>query len=210
MAVESTEGKKRVASYTKMEDGTREDYEMLVELSKPFRAGVADRVLKYFDTLHEGFPGERVDRYEHSLQTATRAFRDGQNEEVVVASLLHDLGDQLAPDNHAEFGATILCPYVTPSTHWMMEKHGIFQGYYYFHHIDKDRHERERYRDHPAYQKTVEFCHKYDQASFDPHYDTMPLSAFEAMVRQILERPAWGPHTKIGWTDERAYESELG
>src|SRR5262245_40077169 len=112
-------------SYTRMADGTREDYQLLRELSMPYRAALADRLLLYMDTLHEGFPGEQVDRYEHSLQTATRALRAGADEETIVAAVLHDIGDQLAPSNHSEFAASVLRPYVTPATYWMVLHHGI-------------------------------------------------------------------------------------
>lgn len=186
-----------VVSYTRMADGTREDYELLRDLARPFRATLVDRILLYMDTLHEGFPGEQVDRYEHSLQTATRAFRHGADEETVVAAVLHDIGDQLAPSNHADFAAAVLQPFVSPATHWMVQHHGIFQGYFYFHHIGKDRFEREQYRGHPAFERTVEFCDRWDQESFDPDYDTMPLDAFVPMLRRIFAREPWGAHTKV-------------
>ena len=185
-----------VVSYTRMADGTREDYELLRDLAAPFRATLVDRILLYMDTLHEGFPGERVDRYEHSLQTATRALRDGADDETIVAALLHDIGDQLAPSNHAQFAASVLRPYVRPVTYWLVQHHGIFQGYFYFHHIGKDRFEREKYRNHPAFERTIEFCDRWDQESFDPDYDTMPLDTFVPMLRRIFAREPWGAHTQ--------------
>ena len=188
----------RTVSYIRMEDGTKDDYMFLQEAHASYIAGFPDRALKYLDTLYDGFPGEQVTRYEHSLQSATRAHRDGQDEEMVVAALFHDIGDQIAPENHAEFAAAVLKPYVSANTHWMIEKHGIFQGYYYYHHYGKDRDTRDQFRGHPAYQMTVDFCHKYDQTAFDPTYDTMPLEAFAPMVHRILGRPAWGEHTKEG------------
>jgi predicted HD phosphohydrolase len=141
--------------------------------------------------------GQPLDQYDHCLQTATRALRDGADEEVVVAALIHDIGDQIAYDNHSELAATMLRPFVTPATHWMVAHHGIFQGYYYFHHVGKDRDERERYRGHPAFEKTVEFCEKWDQAAFDPDYDTMPFAAFEPMLRRLFSREPWGAATKV-------------
>ncbi len=120
----------RKVSYIRMEDGTKDDYMFLKEAHASYIVGFADRALKYLDTLYDGFPGEQVTRYEHSLQSATRAHRDGQVEEMVVAALFHDIGDQIAPENHAEFAAAVLKPYVSANTHWMIEKHGIFQGYY--------------------------------------------------------------------------------
>ena len=186
----------RKVSYIRMSDGTKEDYALLQELVRPFRAATADRVLAYFDGLHESFPGMQVDRYEHSLQTATRAFRDEADEETVVAALLHDIGDLLAPNNHAEIGAKILQPYVSPETYWLLKHHAIFQGYHFWDKIGKDKNEREKYRGHPAYEKTVEFCARWDEVAFDPSYDTMPLEAFEPMLRRIFAREPWGPNTK--------------
>ena len=188
----------RKVSYIRMEDGTKDDYMFLKEAHAPYVAEFPARALQYLDTLYDGFPGEQVTRYEHSLQSATRAHRDGQDEEMVVAALFHDIGDQIAPANHAEFAAAVLKPYVSANTHWMIEKHGIFQGYYYYHHYGMDRNTRDQFRGHPAYQMTVDFCHKYDQTAFDPTYDTMPLEAFTPMVHRILGRPAWGEHTEGG------------
>jgi len=188
--------KRRVATYTRMADGTKEDYLLLGEHSKPFLNQVADRALTLLVSLQDSYPGNLIDRYQHSLQTATRAFRDEAQEEVVVAALLHDIGDLLAPANHAELAAAIIKPYVSPATHWIVEHHGIFQGYYFWHHTGRDRHAREKFRGHPFFDRTVEFCHKWDQESFDPNYDTLPLTFFEPMVRSIFAREPWGQHTK--------------
>jgi predicted HD phosphohydrolase len=178
-------------SYIRMEDGTAEDYALVGELAKPFIAATVERVLAYLPQLRHSYEGDQVDRYEHSLQTATRAFRDGADDETVTAALLHDIGDMLAPENHSDFAAALLQPYVSRTTHWVVQHHGIFQGYYYFHHYGKDRNTREQFRGHPAFEKTLEFCAKWDQAAFDPNYDTMPLSAFEPILRRVFARPAW-------------------
>lgn len=187
---------RQIAKYTRMADGTQEDYLLLQEFYQPFLNKVADQALALLVGLQESYPGNLIDRYQHSLQTATRAFRDGAEEEVVVAALLHDIGDLLAPENHAALAAAILKPYVTPSTHWMLEHHAIFQGYYFWHHIGGDRYAREKFRGHPYFKHTADFCHNWDQESFDPNYDTLPLSSFEPMVRRIFAREPWGEHTK--------------
>ena len=129
-----------------------------------------------------------MDRLEHSLQSATRAYRDGADEEMVVAALLHDIGDLLSPYNHSEMAAAVLRPYVSEKTHWIVRHHGLFQSYYYAHHTGGDRNARDAYRDHPWYQDTVDFCHKWDQSSFDPDYESLPLEFFEPMVRRIFAR----------------------
>jgi len=184
------------ARYRRMEDGTKEEYLGVFELLKSFELDLADRVLAALVSLKNSYPGETVSRYVHSLQTASRAHRDGRDEEYVVAGLLHDLGDMLASENHSEYAASILKPYVRPHTYWMIRQHGLFQGYYYFHHFGIDRNARDKFRDHPAYQMCRDFCDKYDQMSFDPDYDTMPIEAFAPMVRRLFAREPWGGHAK--------------
>jgi len=183
-------------SYHKMEDGTKEEYLLLSEMAKPFKAKTADRIIAYLPALQHSFPGMAVDRYVHCLQTATQAHRAGESEEYVVAALLHDIGDLLGPDNHGALAADILKAYVSAETYWMIQYHNLFQGYYFFHHYGKDRNMRDRFKGHPCFQMTADFCAKYDQTAFDPNMDTMPLSAFEPMIRRVFAREPWGAHTK--------------
>jgi predicted HD phosphohydrolase len=185
-----------VALYRSMAEGTKEEYELVFEHYKKFERGLGSRILAALGQLEHSYPGEQVNRLVHSLQTATRAHRDGRDEEFVVAALLHDLGDLLATMNHAEYAAAILKPYVRPNTYWMIRQHGLFQGYFYFHHFGLDRNAREQHRGHPAYQLCRDFCDKYDQASFDPDYDTMPLDAFAPMVHRLFAREPWGAHAQ--------------
>ncbi len=175
-------------SFTSMAAGTREDYELLERLEAQFASSTADRVLEQLRALAGSLAGYKVDRLEHSLQSATRAYRDGADEEMVVAALLHDIGDLLAPHNHSEMAAAVLRPYVTERTYWVVRQHGLFQSYYYAHHMGGDRHARDRYIDHPWYQDAVDFCHRWDQSSFDPEYDSLSLEFFEPMVRRVFAR----------------------
>ena len=176
-------------SFTRMSDGTAEEYAFLTLLYEKCRNGVSDRLLELLKAMKGDKLGYQVDRYAHSLQSATRAESDGADEETVVCALLHDLGDVIAPDNHSEVIASILRPYISEKNHWVLKHHGLFQGYYYFHHIGGDRNARERYKDHPFYQDCVDFCEKWDQTSFDPDYPTLPLEYFEPMVRKVLTAP---------------------
>ena len=178
----------KTVSFTQMEDGTFEDYQLLAAESASHNQGLVDRVLGCLRGLADGPSGYQIDRYQHSLQTATRAQRDGADEELVVCALLHDIGDNLAPDNHASFAATVLRPYVSEDNAWLVDKHGIFQGYFFWHHYGEDRNAREKYRGHPCFEKTALFCERWDQTSFDPGYDTQPLEAFEPAVRRIFAR----------------------
>ena len=188
MTAKMKDGEAR-AQFHAMVDGTQEDWMAIGRASAEFGRGLPDRILAHLDLLRGDCGGFAVDRLEHSLQTATRAHRDGRDEEYVVCALIHDIGDILGPSNHAEIGAVIMKPYVSERNHWMMDKHGIFQGYYFFHHLGLDRDLREQYRGHPDFEYTAQFCHLYDQSAFDPNYDTMPLEAFEPMLRRVLERP---------------------
>ena len=174
--------------FIEMKNGSKEDYLLLDKYEQKYIDGTADRILKFMYGLNSTLEGYKITRLEHSLQTATRALNDNASEEMIVAALLHDIGDELAPLNHAEYAATVLKPYVSEKTHWIIEKHGEFQMYYYAHHFGKDRNLRNKYKDHKHYKDTLNFCEKWDQASFDPKYKSLTLKDFEPMVRKIFSR----------------------
>ncbi len=176
-------------TFTRMRDATRDDYQIIATHSINFAGRLPDRVLTHLGLLAGDTGGYAVDRLTHSLQSATRAHRDGRDEEYVVCALIHDIGDTLATTNHSELAATILQPFVSEKNHWIVKHHGIFQGYYFFHHLGLDRNMRDRFRGHEHFHDTAEFCEKYDQNCFDARYDTMPLEAFEPMVRNVFARP---------------------
>ncbi len=175
-----------VVSFTQMKDGTAEDYALLGRIEAQEMQGFPDRVLGWLRTMDDS-AGYQISRLDHSLQAATRAHRAGEDEETVVCVLLHDIGDYLAPGNHSEVAAAVLKPYVSEKNYWIVKHHGVFQGYYYFHLIGLNPHERERWRNHPYYKATVDFCENYDQNSFDPHYESEPLTFFEPMVHRVLD-----------------------
>ncbi len=184
---------KQVVSFQRMEDGTREDYELLDRSEREYALRLPDQILASLGKLDHSLAGYPVSRLEHSLQAATRARDDGADDELVVAALIHDIGDELAPYNHAEFAAAVIRPYVRPEVAWIVEQHGLFQTYYYVHHKGGNRHARDRFLDHPWYQACKDFCANWDQCSFDPNYRWLPLSAFEPLVREIFTRPAHDP-----------------
>lgn len=177
-----------VVSFLKMEDGTKEDYRLLERTEREYASRLADKILDGLGKLDSAMEGYRVSRLQHSLQTATRAMRDGADDEMVVAALIHNIGDELEPFNHSEVAAAILRPYVSPEVTWIVKHHGLFQNYYYVHHLGGDRHARDRFADHPWYQSCVNFCAEWDQTSFDPDFPTEPLEYFEPMVRKIFLR----------------------
>lgn len=174
-------------SFTAMEHGTRADYDLALEHDNSNVAATAARVIEWLKSMDCDSPYQ-VTRLGHSLQTATRAERDGADDETVVCALLHDVGDLLAPANHSQAAAALLKPYVSEKNHWIIEHHGLFQGYYYFHHYGQDRNARDRFRDHPYYEACVEFCARWDQPSFDPDYDTLPLAHFVPRVEALFAK----------------------
>ena len=177
------------AEFTAMSEGTQEDWNRIMEAQFAFYPGLVDRVTSHLRLLDGDYGGFKVDRLTHSLQTATLAHRDGRDEEYVVCALLHDIGDTLGTFNHPDIAAAILRPFVSEENHWMVEKHGVFQGYYFFHHIGLNRDMRDAYRTHPWFARTEEFCSKYDGPAFDAKATARPLSFFEPMVRRVLSRP---------------------
>jgi predicted HD phosphohydrolase len=182
-----------IVSFRQMKDGTAADYLLLDRSERDFAATLPDRILEQLATLDHSLEGYPLSRLGHSLQTATRAEAAGADEEMVLAALIHDIGDGLAPYNHAELAASIIRPYVRPEVAWIVEQHGLFQMYYYAHHMGGDRNAREKFRDHPWYGACAHFCEAWDQASFDPAYPTEPLAHFEPLVRRIFGREAHDP-----------------
>ena len=170
-------------------ESTQDDWKLISENARDFNKGLAKRVIEHLRLLDGDFGGFPVDRLEHSLQTATRAHRDGRDEEYVVCALIHDIGDTLGSYNHPDIAAAILKPFVSEKNHWMVAHHGIFQGYYFFEHLGLDKNLRDQFKDSPHYQYCAEFCHKYDQAAFDPDYESEPLEFFIPMVERVFAFP---------------------
>jgi predicted HD phosphohydrolase len=177
------------AQFQAMTEGTQDDWQLIGGELKRFSEELPDRLIAHLKLLQGDFGGFPIDRLEHCLQTATRAHQAGRDEEYVVCALLHDIGDTLGPSNHADIAATIVQPFVSEENHWIVKHHGIFQGYYFFHFFGLDRDMREKFRGHPYFEKTEEFCRLFDQVAFDPNFRSMHLEAFEPMVRRVFMRP---------------------
>ena len=178
-------------SFRRMDEGTYEDYELLHHLERSYIDALPNRILTALEALDDTLAGYQVTRLEHSLQTATRAENDGADCEMVVAALIHDLGDELAPENHSQLAAAIIRPYVRAEITWILEMHGVFQMKYYADKLGLNPDERERYRDHKWFASAERFCRDWDQMAFDPDYPTKPLSYFAPMVTEIFSRPAF-------------------
>jgi len=184
-----TEGE---VSFTALEDGTKEDFDLMCKVYADATTG--PKLAKRSLDLLLGLKGEeykltaKIDMFEHSIQTATRAYRDGADEETVVCCLLHDIGELMSPSNHGEVAAGLLRPYISPANAWTLANHEVFQGFYYYHHVGGDRNAREVFKEHECYQRTIDFCHKWDQPSFDPAYKSESLDLFVPMVERVFAR----------------------
>ncbi|MDE2369610.1 MAG: HD domain-containing protein [Burkholderiales bacterium] len=177
------------AQFTRMQDSTQADWALIVPEAMKMARALPDRVMAHLRLLDGDFGGFPVDRFTHSLQTATLALRAGRDEEYVVCALLHDIGDTLGSFNHPDIAAAILKPFVSEENLWMVQNHGVFQGYNFFHHIGLDRNLRDQFRSHPHYERTAEFVECFDNAAFDPKGETLPLSEFEPMLRRLMAAP---------------------
>ena len=177
------------ATFVRMQDSTQEDWQRIGGEFRQFAGGLPERIVKHLQILEGDYGGFPIDRYTHSLQTATRALRAGRDDEYVVCALLHDIGDTLGAFNHPDIAAAILKPFVTEENLWMVQHHGIFQGHYFFHHLGLDRDMRDAFRDSPHYDRTAEFCELYDNPAFDPKGETLPIAGFMPMLQRVMAQP---------------------
>lgn len=183
----------QTVDFVQMKDGTAQDYQFLHVLESDYIRALPDRLLLALERLGDSIQGYQVSRLHHSLQSASLAEADGADIETIVAALVHDLGDELAPENHSQLAAAIIRPYVRAEVTWIIEMHGLFQMKYYAHFYGRDPHGYLAYKDHPWYDACWRFCERYDQSAFDPATPTRPLSHFEPMLRQVFSRKPFDP-----------------
>jgi len=177
------------AGFSDMAESTAEDWQIISKEFLAFGQQGGARILDHLKLLAGDFGGFPVDRLTHCLQTATRAQRDGRDDDYVVMALVHDIGDTLGSYNHPDIAAAILEPFVSEELHWIVKHHGIFQGYNFFHHLGMDRDMRDQFKGHEYFDATVEFIDKYDCPAFDADYDTLPLEHFEPLVMKLFAMP---------------------
>lgn len=177
--------------FTQMKDGDQADYDLLARQERAFADGLPERIMANLAALEGSMGGYQISRLDHSLQSATRARRAGADVDWVVAALVHDIGDALAPYNHAELAADVLRPYVREEITWVIAKHGLFQTYYYGRFTGMDPLARDTHREHPWYQLCVDFCEEWDQSAFDPSYESDSLESFRADVTTVFSRREW-------------------
>lgn len=182
---------KERATYSSMETSTQEDWDIIRQYADQRRERVYDSLMDMLRQMEFADDGGPVNGLEHSLQSATRAYEDGADEETVFVALFHDVGQIVSQDNHSEVAAAILRPYISKKNHWIVQHHGEFQGYYFWHMTGKDRYAREKYKDNPYYQDCIDWCYKYDQNAFEQDYPTKPLEFFEPIVKRVMSRKPW-------------------
>lgn len=186
-------------TWTKIEDTTQRDVD---EMAGEYRKlDIARNLKEMLDAQAGQFLGQPVDLREHGLQTASRAFRAGESDDIVVAALFHDVTEHLVPKNHGEAAAAILAPYVDEATHWILSQHEVFQGYYYFDKVADDPNKRDALQESPHWELARRFCEEYDQTAFDPSYPSLPIDFFLPIINRVVSRKPywWNPdHLKAG------------
>jgi predicted HD phosphohydrolase len=176
-------------TFTRMDESTAEQWAVIGKETYEHQDRVAESVLALLRSLAAITDGFAVDQLTHSLQTATRAERAGADEEVVFASLLHDIGKAVSVPNHPEIAAAIIKPYVSSDVYNMIRVHQDFQGRHYYAHFGGDPDARAKYVGEPWFDLAAEFADDWDQVAFDPGYDTLPLEHFEPLVRARCAKP---------------------
>ncbi|MFY9224694.1 MAG: HD domain-containing protein [Blastocatellia bacterium] len=187
--MQDKEENKPKASFRTMKESSKDDWEIIGLQFREYAKDLPKRIISHLKLLDGDFGGFPIDRLQHSLQTATLAYKAGESEEYVVCALLHDIGDSLGSYNHADIAGAILKPFISEENHWMIEKHAIFQGYYFFHYIGLERDMREEFRGHKYFERTAIFCEKYDSCAFDKNIENIPLDFFLPMIDRIFEKP---------------------
>ena len=175
--------------FTRMDRGQLTDWMVIGKEVMQRQSTMPQIVLGLLAQLEEQVDGFAINQLQHGLQTATRAERAGASEEMIVAALCHDIGKVISNENHPAIAAEILKPYVSRETYEIIRTHQDFQGRHYYALIGRDPEERRRYQAEPWYQMAERFTDEWDQTSFDPEYDTLPLSHFEPKLHRIFARP---------------------
>lgn len=177
------------STFVTLVDASAEDWQrIMVEQDKKY-AELPGRIIDHLLMLKGDYRCFPVDMLDHSLQAATLAHAAGEDDEYVVCALLHDVGDILGSLNHGELSAKLLQPFVSDANYWMLKHHGLFQGYYFYHYIGRDRNARDRFLDHPYFERTRIFVEQYDNPAFDKEREILPVEFFEPMIKRVFSRP---------------------
>lgn len=177
------------AKFTSIDQMTTDEWQIIETFEMQEIKKLPAMIIEQLKLLGKGYHQPYlIDRLQHSLQTATRAYKNNASEEMVIAALIHDIGDNLAAYNHASFAAALIQPYVTEKTYWIVKHHDIFQGYYYWDVLGLDKNSRDKFKGHPYFDECDYFCREWDRPSFDPDYETMPLEDFIPMIEKVFTR----------------------
>jgi predicted HD phosphohydrolase len=180
------------AKFRALEQATSEDWQIILRAEAADRRthSTGDRLLKLLAAMqNDDALGSPVNLYEHSLQTATRALRAGEDDELIVVALFHDLGEPLSDNHHGLLAAELLAPWISPRRTWLLVHHVEFQRVHFANHPAQDAEARDQYIGHPFFAETAHFCKFYDQNSFDPDFPSLPLQQFVPIVRRFFARP---------------------
>ncbi len=175
-------------SFSNLRDGSVEDFEIIAKNDELTALELPDRIIEHLRAQSFDDGAYKIDRLQHVLQAATRAERDGADDDWIVCALIHDIGDILAPYTHGDLAAEILRPFVRDEVVWVTRHHPTFQKFYNKALDEEQRQSREQFKDHPHYQAAVDFCENWDQTSFDPNYNSEPLEHFEPVIRRVFSR----------------------
>ena len=170
-------------TFTRMDHSTAEQWAVIGKETSENQARVAENALRMLRSLADITDGFAVNQLTHCLQTATLAERAGADQQVVVASLFHDVGKAIGVPNHPRIAAEILRPYVRDEVFKMILVHQDFQGRHYYHHFGGDPNARDQYEGAPWFALAAQFADEWDQTAFDPDYDTLSLEHFEPLLR---------------------------
>jgi len=178
----------RVTNFKSFQETTAREWQLIGKAHRKERKHLVNRIVQQLKLLEDTDGGFPVTILEHCLQTATRAYRAGEDDEYIAVALLHDIGDAVSPENHGEVVAAMLKPYISEANYFLLKNHTDFQGYYYYHYIGKDRNARDQYTDSPHYEHTEKFCRLYDSQSFDATYKSEPLEFFIPYIEKLLSK----------------------
>jgi len=176
------------STFTRMDESTEAQWRHIAEQHFVNRDRIGDRFMMLLESLSEITDGFATDQLTHCLQTATLAEKAGADDEVVFASLLHDVGKAVTVANHGPIAAEMIRPYVREDVYQMIRVHQDFQGRHYYEYLGMDPNAREKHRDTltpEQFALAAQFADEWDQVAFDPDGETYPLSHFEPLIRRL-------------------------
>lgn len=176
-------------SFRRMDLSTQQHWDAIINETIVYQSHMPDQILVFLRQLESITTGFAVNQLVHCIQTASRAEKAGATDELILASLCHDIGKVASILNHAQISAEILRPYVSIETYEIIGAHQDFQGKHYYKYIGQDPDTREHFRDRPWFELAEQFADDWDQSSFDPDYPTPELSYYEPLVKEVFARP---------------------